>query len=533
MKVRFGALAIVLALALAASVSGADFSVSLKGGVSDERLSFTWTAHDGAAIELNELPAHTAADIGHEAKRVWTGDLREGGAHIARYDAARDRLYSKFQIADAATHQPLSDVCYITNFAELQHRTPALPPAPGKKGLACILDIADASALGMQQAAENIDIGGLFALEASGGENGFEFEGHRFPLRAAAVAALDRDLLSMHAAGLRVTGVLLNYVHPGTPRTSPLVHPLTDPAAVPVGPAAFNTATAEGLLYYQAIVHWLVERYSRPDARYGQLAGLVIGNEVQSHWTWYHLGAVEPAVLLRAYYIALRMADLAARSVNVDFPIYISLEHHWTLPASEDKRKGITGVEVLEGIGELGRKEGDFPWNLAFHPYPENLGEPRFWLDKTAPHRFDAPRVTFHNLEILPAFLRQDRFLYLGKPRRIALTEQGFHCPDGADGELLQAAAYALAWKKVEGLPEIESFIYHRHVDHPLEGGLRCGLRAFDAAAPGGIGRARQIWKVVQAAGTPGEDAAFAFALPVIGRANWEGVNDAAPVAPR
>jgi len=68
---------------------------------------------------------------------------------------------------------------------------------------------------------------------------------------------------------MRVTGILLNNVPKTTPRTSPLVHPLTDPATVPAGPAAFNTATEEGVFFYRAILDWLVDRYTREDAKFG------------------------------------------------------------------------------------------------------------------------------------------------------------------------------------------------------------------------------------------------------------------------
>jgi len=75
----------------------------------------------------------------------------------------------------------------------------------------------------------------------------------------------------------------------------------------------------------------------------------------------------------------------------------------------------------------------------------------------------------------------------------------------------------------VQALPSIESFLYHRHVDHPHEFGLHCGLREHDGSSNvGGIGRARKIWEVMQKAGTPEEDAAFAFALPIIGRKDWK-----------
>lgn len=483
----------------------------LRVAVTPDSLRFSWSAR-AEKSELRELPLHTSATA-TEARVVWSG---EGGhATVPRFDGARDRLFAKFSLNDGPPQ------C-VTDFSGLPRRTNSLGSLANKKGITCLLDVKDGEALGFGQSNQNINIGGLVDWQSAEPKMSFEFEGRRVGLRPAAVAALDRDLQALHAAKMRVTGILLNYVQVTTPRASPLVHPLTDPKTITAGPAAFNTATAEGVFFYRAIVHWLVERYTREDAQFGQLAGLVIGNEVQSHWSWYYLGAVEPEVLLREYTAALRIADLATRSVHADFPIYVSLEHHWTLPASEDRTHGFTGVEVLEGVNERGKREGDFPWNLAFHPYPENLGQPRFWNDQSAPLRFDAPRVTFHNLEVLPAFLHQPQFLVGGKPRRIALTEQGFHCPDGPEGELAQAAAFALAWKKVQALPDIESFLYHRHVDHPHEGGLKCGLREHDGS-PNilGIGRTRKIWDVVRAAGTPDEDAAFAFALPMVGRKDW------------
>ena len=490
----------------------------LRIAVTPDSLRFAWPPSAGTT-EIRELPLHTsAAGEGHV---LWSG---EGpGATVPRFDGKRDRLFSKFErrLGGKALGPPQ----HVTDFSALPQRTNSLGSLANKKGIACLLDVEDGKALGFGQSNQNIDIGRLIDWQSVEPKLSFEFEGRKVGLRPAAVAALDRDLQVLHAAKMRVTGILLNYVQTTTPRTSPLVHPLTDPKTITSGPAAFNTATAEGVFFYRAIVHWLVERYTRADAKFGQLGGLVIGNEVQSHWSWYYLGAVEPEVLLREYTAALRIADLATRSVHADFPIYVSLEHHWTLPASEDRTRGFSAVEVLEGVNARAKREGDFPWNLAFHPYPENLRKPRFWNDKSAPLRFDAPRITFHNLEVLPAFLRQPRFLYEGKPRRIALTEQGFDCPPGPDGELAQAAAFALAWKKVQALPDIESFLYHRHVDHPHENGLHLGIREHDGSANvNGIGRARKIWGVVQKAGTPEEDAAFAFALPIVGRKDWSDV---------
>jgi Family of unknown function (DUF5722) len=490
----------------------------LRVAVTPEEIRFAWTA-TGGEVEIREIPLHTSSDPQRDGRVVWRGAAGTGAAGIARFDGARDRLHAKFALGADGEPQ------HVTDFSALTRRSHALGAVANKKGLNCVLGIEDAVALGCAQVNQNINLGALLDWQSAEPKMHFTFEGKRFGLHAPAVARLDAELGAAHAAGQRVTGILLFYANARTPRASPLLHPLTDPATVTAGPSAFNTATAEGMLTYRAMVHWLVERYTREDAAHGWLAGLVIGNEVQSHWTWYHLGLVESEVVLREYTAALRAADLVTRSLHTDFPIYVSLEHHWTLPASDDPRKGCTAVEVLEGVSERARRGGDFPWHLAFHPYPENLGNPRFWADKSAPLRFDAPRLTFRNLEVLPAFLAQPRFLIEGKPRRIALTEQGFHCPEGAEGEAVQAAAFALAWKKVQALPAIESFLYHRHVDHPHEHGLRCGVREHDGSANvNGVGRARKLWEVMQKAGTPGEDDAFAFALPIVGRSDWGNV---------
>lgn len=492
--------------------------------VTPDALRFAWAGPRAGEVAIRELPLHTGADLAGESRVVWKGEAQSGVARIARLDGARDRLYARYELCDAAGLALGAGQC-VTDFSALPVRGNSLGSRASKKGISCQVDVGDCVALGIGQANQNIDISSLLDWQNVEPKMSFEFEGRKVGLRAGTVAGLDAALRALHGAGIRTTGILLNYVHPSFAKTSPLVHPLTSAAESPGLVSAFNTSTAEGLFFYRALLHWLVERYTREDAAFGQLAGLIIGNEVQSHWSWYHLGAAEPAVVVREYSTALRVADLATRSVHADFPLYISLDHHWALPAAEDSRRGFRGVQLIEDIAAQARRDGDFPWNVAFHPYPENLGNPRFWNDKSAPLRFDAPRITFHNLEVLPAFMAQPQFLYAGKPRRIALTEQGFHCPSGPEGEEAQAAAYALAWKKVQALAGIEAFFYHRHMDHPAEGGLHLGLREHDGSPnKNGLGRARKIWEVVRQAGTETEDAAFAFALPVVGLHDWRSV---------
>ena len=514
----------------------------LKIGVSGQTLRLRWAQPKAGRVEIRELPLHTAADLARETRTLTVADAAAGTAEIPRFDGARDRLYAKFQLADVTTRQPLGDARCVTDFSALPARTQSLKRPDTKKGLGCIVEQDDFAATGAAWAKQDIDIATLLDCVSPAPALSFEFEGRKVGLRSSAVAALDGAVKGLNDRGGAVVGVLLNYVKkpkgadPGSVG-SPLVHPLTPVKDVPTGVVAFNTATAEGLFLYRAITHWIIERYTDPAEPHGRMTGLVIGNEVQSHWAWYNLGETSDDVVIREYSAALRIADLAARSVHRDFRIYISMEHHWTLRGgSDDGAREMPGTVLLRGLATEAKRAGDFPWHLAFHPYPESLFDARFWNDKTAPLRLDAPRITFHNLEVLTAFLRQPEFLYQSQPRRIALTEQGFHRPKGADGETVQAAAFAYAWKRIQALPEIESFIYHRHVDHPNEGGLLLGLREYDAKAPHGMGAKRIIWDTFRKAGTPEEDAAFAFALPVVGRKDWSNIVamklDNSPAAP-
>ncbi len=527
-----GVAGLVLFVFLAVPVKSASGQNDFKVSVTKDEIRFRWEGKGDGTVGIVALPLATGQKSPAlvepqraAGEEVWRGSESAAAAAIPRFNGARDRLFAKYQLVSRGVNVSDAAAQHVTEFGALARRTHLLGSSASKKGVTCLLDPADGVALGCAQLNQNIDIAGLLDLQSPAPKLEFTYEGRQIGLRPAAVARLDAELKTARKNGQRVTGILLNNVRSTTSPSSPLVHPLTDPSRVPIGPSAFNTATEEGVFYYRAIVHWLVERYTREDAEFGWLSGLVVGNEMQSHWSWYHLGHASRDVVISEYSAALRVVDLVARSLHAGFQTYVSLEHHWAMPASEDPKKGFSGLEALEGIQRISLEGGNFPWSLAFHPYPENLFKPEFWKDRSAPMRFDAPRITFKNLEVLPAFLRQPDYLFEGKPRTIALTEQGFHCPDGDEGEQLQAAAYAFAWKKVQAIPEIESFLYHRHVDHPHEHGLRCGMRAHDGSANvNGVGGERALWKVFQSAGTEQEDAACAFALPIIGRADWSNV---------
>jgi hypothetical protein len=157
--------------------------------------------------------------------------------------------------------------------------------------------------------------------------------------------------------------------------------------------------------------------------------------------------------------------------------IYISLDHFWSSANfDEDPLKYYPSRSVLENVNSSCLKDGQIPWNLAHHPYPEDLRFPDFWNDYTATDSLDTCRITFKNLELLVKVLEQPNYLFEGKRRRIILSEQGFNSHYTPESEILQAVAYGRAYKKVMQIPEIDSFILHAYRDCKEEFGLNLGL---------------------------------------------------------
>ena len=156
---------------------------------------------------------------------------------------------------------------------------------------------------------------------------------------------------------------------------------------------------------------------------------------------------------------------------------YISLDHFWTgRNYCGTPTKYYPAREVLERINAECLSEGQVGWNVAHHPYPENLAFPDFWNDETATDSPDTFRITFKNLELLAKFLYHEDMLWSGKRRRIILSEQGFNSNWTPESEVLQAVAYARAYKKIMQIPEVDSFILHAHIDNQYEFNLNLGL---------------------------------------------------------
>lgn len=387
------------------------------------------------------------------------------------------------------------------------------PQAVSKKGLQVEM-VDDAIALGVKHAAINVNLSQLVDPSRTSGELSWHSGGKTFHFKARALRNLDRQIKPLSDRGVIVNLIILAYATGNVEVDRLMLHPKFDSAA-PNRLGAFNCSTEEGREWFVATLEFLAERWSRPDRVYGRAVGFIIGNEVNTHWWWSNRGKATFAEFAADYLRTVRFAHRAIRRQSSCARVYLSLDHHWNIRyAAGDDRQSFAGRQLVDYFA---KNAADFDWHLAFHAYPENLFEPRFWNDKTATDSVDTPRITFKNLEVLTEYFARDELLDQGKRRRIILSEQGFHTPDGADGEAIQAAAYCYAYRQVAAIDGIDSFILHRHVDHPHEGGLRLGLRRRDGAAR----PKKRIYECFRRADQEDWRAAFVFALPIVGIESW------------
>ncbi|NOY42121.1 MAG: hypothetical protein GXP26_09825 [Planctomycetes bacterium] len=398
------------------------------------------------------------------------------------------------------------------------------PEAASKKGVQVEI-VDDALALGIKHATFNVNLCQLVAPhvgEPAKDQPRWRYADKDYYFDSGYVARLDRDIQAVSSQGVLVNLIILAYQSNDEQINRLMLHPGYDKNA-PNRLGAFNTVTTEGQQWLAATMEFMAERWSRPDRKFGRVVGYIIGNEVNSHWWWSNMGRVTMPEFADDYHKAVRLTHDAVRRQSSWARVYISLEHHWNMRfQAGDELQSFSGKAFLDHFARLTREDerGDFDWNVAFHPYPENLFEPRFWNDKTALPTADTPRITFKNLEVLTDYLRRPELLYKQAPRRVILSEQGFHSPDGPEGEAIQAAAYCYAYKIVEANDAIDSFILHRHVDHPHEGGLRLGLRSYHPNAENPRPK-KMIYDCFRAADTDQWEAAFKFALPLVGLEQW------------
>lgn len=474
-------------------------------------------AKDGDMVHIREcVPFLGTAQENVKDQEV---PVKDGRAAAERYAEGRDMLAQEFEIR--VNGEKADGVRHVTDFEGASCWEYPYPQPETKKTLG--VSGEDQKILGIKQTLININLPAIMAVNPDRETIKFECQGKTYHFLKDKVDKIDEFMEESHSNGLLVTAILLN-----SPRLfesegekellDKVIHPGFDWDCSETFISAFNMEQKEGQDYYRAFIEFLASRYSREDGRYGRMCGFIISNEVDSQYIWGNAGEMPVEQYVREYEAALRLAWLSARKYYSNFRVYVSLDHMWTRTYRvTEPLRYYRGRDVIDYLNKYSKENGDFDWGVAYHPYPENLMYPDFYNDRSAVFDYGTERITFKNIEMLPAYLSQEQFLCKGRERRIILSEQGFNSRNEDPYTLKQgAASYCLAYQKVKKLPTIDMITHHAYVDNRYEFGLNLGIRRLnDDDTPG---EPKPIYYVMRDMDTPQEAQRVEEAREFIGK---------------
>lgn len=346
----------------------------------------------------------------------------------------------------------------------------------------------------------------------------YVWEGTTYHFRETALEGYDRIFRTAAKNKVMVSAILLinNVRDPKLAEGRLLAHPDATPEGTYAMP---NVETEEGVRYVSALYNLIAERWSRADGKFGRVHHWIMHNEVDFGWVWTNAGKKSDIEYLDLYQRSMRLMHLATRQYDPHSDVFISLTHHWSV-AGEPYAYG--SRRLLELLARFAAAEGEFEWGLAFHPYPQDLFEPKTWQDNQATWDWNTPKITPRNLEVLDAYMHRPEMRFQGQVRKVHLSENGFNSRTYSEKDLAnQAAGMALAWNKLKRLPAIQVWHYHNWVDHPDEGGLKIGLRKLPNDPSDPYGK-KPIWHLYKSFGTDTEDRVSMPYLEVLELPSWE-----------
>ena len=437
--------------------------------------------------------------------------------YVVRDGVTYDRALSRWAVVRQGTDGP--ELCSHARYADevAPLRVPEKMELTGKKGLGGFSAnrfAADIDSMGIRSVTVNIHLNSLIFKEERPNDIPYEYGGVTWHFDADRIARLDKTLRFCTERGVITSAITLIDLYSADRALTPLFrHPDCDGGFYSMP----NMTTAEACNAYAAVLTFLADRYSTGE--HGRINHWIIHNEVDYGIGWTNMGAQPYELYMDAYEKSMRLTWNIARQYDPEAWVLGSYTHNWTVPEDE---KGFLVRSMLEDHVRYSNAEGDFPWGVAQHPYPQNLAAPRFWEDDTkTTWSLDSKYLTFKNLEVIDAWIRNPEHFYKGGKRLLFLSENGTNSPSYSEEDLRdQAAGACWAWKKIEALEGIDAVQWHAWLDNRGEFGLKIGLRRYpdDETEPGGV---KPAWKVWQAAGTEKEDAVFAPYLSVMGLSDW------------
>ena len=442
--------------------------------------------------------------------------------HIARNFLRFDRLLSRWAVVSLASGTPqLVSHARCADDIYIRYKAP-LMKLQGKKGLGGFwmsANAADLDALGIKSVTINVVLTAFISTSPTSFANyqTYSYAGRSYYIDQNQINNLDATLRYCTSRGIVTSAILLISPDacPAAMKTL-MIHPECDGGYYSMA----NMTTLESTCAYAAIISFLAERYSKNNV--GRINHWILHNEVDFGKEWTNMGDQPVLLYMDAYYKSLRLVSAIARQYDQNAWVLGSFTHSWT--SSSPDGAGYNTRNMLGILNQYSAAEGDFPWGVALHPYPQDLTQPSFWVnDQQSTYQMSSPYCTFKNLEVIDAWARDWDNYYLGQQKRLVfLSENGTNSRDYGETQLrLQAAGACWAWKKTARLDGIDAIQWHNWQDNRAEFGLRIGLRRYtdDETDPNGC---KPAWYVWQAAETDEEETVFQPYMATLGITSWD-----------
>ncbi|GAA5507527.1 DUF5722 domain-containing protein [Novipirellula caenicola] len=461
-------------------------------------------------LQLIECPPWQSIGQSADPRKVDVPIQLEGARGtvvLPRFEGHRDRLQSSWRLAKSVSGS-LSYLTARTFATEIDviggNHSPHRPVPANQKGLGGIGlhgPIDELRELGVTAITVNIAITS-FVKDAPGqGRIKIPTSGAPVYFDTLTLSHYDRVMNWARENNVVVSAIILIPTPRAGNDASPLVHPEHDGGIYTMP----DLTTPRGTDIYAFVLSEMARRYSNTDSAPGGITNWIAHNEIDFHTVWTNMGLQPRTIVTESYYRSMRIIHNAARQHNPHARVFTSLTHHFNVPEDGQWRQ-LSGREVIESLQRYSVTEGDFAWGVAYHPYPQNLFAAVPWNDTRISDDFETPLITIQNLQVFGRFMQQESMRdSSGAVRPVLFSEQGFHTDSyDDDAQDRQAAALLYAMQKVRAMPMVESFHYHRWIDHPREGGLKVGLRTLPSETEP-YGKRKRAWHMYQAIGTERE----------------------------
>lgn len=406
---------------------------------------------------------------------------------------------------------------YITNPGASSVNTAPFPTQKSIKGVGLLIP-SDLEQLGVQFTSINVLLWNMLTLSDHGSSSiAYSFEGQTYYFKKDYISTLDNTLRTCWANGIAMYAILIMNNSANGDSDSPAQYLAHPDGGSSTGLVAVNMTDANGVRYYKAIMSFLSGRYNGSQG-YGRFDGYIVGNEIGASTAWNCMGNKTLNDYVDQYCRWLRLTNSIVKQGWSNARVYASFDHLWNSQVQQSNFVSYKNRDLIDALENISKLQGDFDWNITWHPYPENIYNPATWNDADATTGNDTQYVTFKNLEVLSNYMQQSNYLYNGSMRHIILSEEGFNSSDNSTAnQQLQAAAYAYAYYKVLCTPGVDMFSMNGEIDNSQEMNLSLGLWT---AKPGTVNQAYQkkaIYDVFQKIDTVDSLNVTQFALGVIG----------------